>query len=710
MKKGLLIVEDEAVRKAGGSLEERIGNYNNGSLVMFKKKSLLQRVLPLLASGVFAFSSLVGCRGGSPQNNPPVIESITGDSVKDEGQSFYAKINASDPDGDSISYSAAGLPAGLTINSNTGEITGTPSYTSGNPAGGSKIYGVSVTVTDSKNASASQSWQLTINDVNRNPVITSTPGTNPLPHAQLNTTELVYDVNASDDLDESLTYEILSNPYSWLSINSSTGEITANNPPEALLGNYANVTIEVSDGKGGTALQDLDVLVCSQYQDKTNKTEGLIIVNDSSLAGTWQRLADYETRKGIKTEVVTADNIYSSYPGRDNPEKIRNYLIAKKSSKPELEYVLLNSTPTRGVFAETWNFYPNNLQRLNMICDAYFSCLEGNWDADNDGIFGEWEDNVDRTNELNVGRLEFTNTTDVDNYINNVIAYDADLSKANNLVFSAAYHNPPNEDGAEEKDFIYTSIPLTNKIVTRLYESGYNGGQPLNKAALINALNSGCNIWNHEAHGNELETYCGEINWFDRNDAQSLTGNPFFVYFVSSCTGNISIPDDTITEALLKNKAIGVISPSDVGIYPGISANFDIFFFKKLYLEGINYFGKAFSEVKDYVAPVCFPSGNGKNYDWVYKSLNLFGWPGICINTDNLGNLSIEQASRTDAYELTTKLNGIAEPNTKVTIVTPLGVYAGVSGTDGRFVLPYTPNSGNKITATKPNCRIAKIN
>lgn len=60
--------------------------------------------------------------------------------------------------------------------------------------------------------------------------------------------------------------------------------------------------------------------------------------------------------------------------------------------------------------------------------------------------------------------------------------------------------------------------------------------------------------------------------------------------------------------------------------------------------------------------------------------------------------------------ELITKLNGIVETNVDVTIVIPFGVYTGTSGTDGRFVLPHTPNFGNKITTTKPNCRIAKIN
>lgn len=42
------------------------------------------------------------------------------------GQAVSLQIQASDPQGDALTYSAAGLPAGLTIGAGTGKITGTP--------------------------------------------------------------------------------------------------------------------------------------------------------------------------------------------------------------------------------------------------------------------------------------------------------------------------------------------------------------------------------------------------------------------------------------------------------------------------------------------------------------------------------------------------------------------------------------------------------
>ena len=60
------------------------------------------------------------------------------------------------PDGKTLTYSATGLPAGLSINADTGLISGTITAAAGS-------YTVTATVTDTSNLSASQTftWQVT---------------------------------------------------------------------------------------------------------------------------------------------------------------------------------------------------------------------------------------------------------------------------------------------------------------------------------------------------------------------------------------------------------------------------------------------------------------------------------------------------------------------------------------------------------------------
>ena len=70
------------------------------------------------------------------------------------GEKIYLPVSASDADGDSLHYSANGLPAGLSINSSTGIISGTPG-TAGN-------HTVTVTVSDGEDrVSAEFSWEIT---------------------------------------------------------------------------------------------------------------------------------------------------------------------------------------------------------------------------------------------------------------------------------------------------------------------------------------------------------------------------------------------------------------------------------------------------------------------------------------------------------------------------------------------------------------------
>ncbi|NEU06751.1 hypothetical protein GZH53_00340, partial [Flavihumibacter sp. R14] len=73
-------------------------------------------------------------------NQPPVVTTPPNATVV-QGQAFNYQVIANDPEGTALTYSASNLPAGLTINSATGLISGT---VSGSPA----TYSVSLSVRD----------------------------------------------------------------------------------------------------------------------------------------------------------------------------------------------------------------------------------------------------------------------------------------------------------------------------------------------------------------------------------------------------------------------------------------------------------------------------------------------------------------------------------------------------------------------------------
>lgn len=85
-----------------------------------------------------------GDDNGDPDpNQPPVIEEID-DQVATEDVAFDLQVSATDPDGDTLSYSATGLPGGLSIDTDSGLISGAPEAgtSTGSP------YSVTVTVSD----------------------------------------------------------------------------------------------------------------------------------------------------------------------------------------------------------------------------------------------------------------------------------------------------------------------------------------------------------------------------------------------------------------------------------------------------------------------------------------------------------------------------------------------------------------------------------
>ena len=89
--------------------------------------------------------------GNEPTNRPPSLPNLP-DRINDEGDSISLNFNATDPDGDSLSYSASGLPAGLSLDSQSGVISGSLA----NDSVGE--YSVAVTVADPDGASVSASF------------------------------------------------------------------------------------------------------------------------------------------------------------------------------------------------------------------------------------------------------------------------------------------------------------------------------------------------------------------------------------------------------------------------------------------------------------------------------------------------------------------------------------------------------------------------
>jgi CshA-type fibril repeat protein len=100
----------------------------------------------------------------TPPNTTPVANPIA-DETANDGQLISLDVSTafSDPDGDPLIYSASGLPAGITIDVNTGVISGTLGSSSSQTVADGK-YAITITAQDGRGGVVSQGFTLTVNN------------------------------------------------------------------------------------------------------------------------------------------------------------------------------------------------------------------------------------------------------------------------------------------------------------------------------------------------------------------------------------------------------------------------------------------------------------------------------------------------------------------------------------------------------------------
>jgi hypothetical protein len=163
-----------------------------------------------------------------------------GSQTSTVGTAVSLQVTATDSaSGQTLTYSATGLPAGLSISSSTGLISGTPTTPGSNS--------VTVTAKDTTGASGSASFTWTINAASGNTVTVTNPG------SQTGTvgTAVSLQVTATDSASgQTLTYSATGLP-AGLSISSSTGLISGT--PTTPGSNSVTVTAKDTTGASGSA-------------------------------------------------------------------------------------------------------------------------------------------------------------------------------------------------------------------------------------------------------------------------------------------------------------------------------------------------------------------------------------------------------------------------------------------------------------------------
>ena len=184
----------------------------------------------------------------------------------------------------------------------------------------------------------------------------------------------------------------------------------------------SNYILQRSESYG--SLQSSDYNLSKTTIDSSEEYPYLIITS-SELKSAFLPLLEWKIRKGIKATIVGVDSILNTYTGRDDAERIRNFLIDAYLNGTI--WVLLGGdedvVPVRYAYPSNTSTPPEITKQH--ICDLYYSDVDGEWDLDNDGIWGEpGDDSPDIYPDLFVGRVPCSDSGEAASFVEKLLIYE----------------------------------------------------------------------------------------------------------------------------------------------------------------------------------------------------------------------------------------------------------------------------------------------
>jgi len=441
-----------------------------------------------------------------------------------------------------------------------------------------------------------------------------------------------------------------------------------------------------------------------------------LIITSSAFASIFQPLADWKAQKGVSAQVLTTTSIYANYSGVDNQERIRNCIIDYYENHGTMWVLLGGDTsvvPARIVFAMT-SGAGGGPDEDQLRCDLYYGDLDGTWNADGDGTWGEvTQDEVDMFADIFVGRAPVDNVTEATRFVNKTLTYQAASGvpsppsdyQRKALFLAEVLWTDPWTDGGICKDMIDDeSVPPSFDPITKLYQT--NG--LLTRTRAIAEMNAGKNIVNHMGHANYNVLSIGGSGLYN-SDFDNLSNATRYGVFYSIGCWSAALDYDAIAEhwvhaanagvAFVGNSRYGWGSPGNPG--GGTSDEFDREFFRQLFNNGIDRIGMTHAAHKD--AFVGLARVNGY-YRYCLYELNLLGDPEMTIWTSEPIEATVNHLAEVPvgAHPFVVTVSRGAEPVPGATVLLSNAEVSetGMTGEDGIVTLEPAPAATGSMTVT----------
>ena len=444
-----------------------------------------------------------------------------------------------------------------------------------------------------------------------------------------------------------------------------------------------------------------------------------VIITTDALAPSYQVLADWKTRRGIPAVVRTVEWIQANYRrGSDLQETIRTF-IQDAYSKWGVQYVVLGGDtdllPARYGYSE---FGPVTERRIPT--DLYFGCLDGNWNLDGDGLFGEAAvsmgpagDSPDLYAEVYVGRIPFSTTSKIATYITKLIAYENPVQTAyqNNVLLLGEVLFPVDWTTGQQVALDGASIcqelaDLSPGCVSlkKLYENNtpYAGSQLLTRSATLTEMDAGPGLVNHVGHGYRYNMSCGDLSLQNSHALALQNINRRFVLYMLNCTAT-AFDFPCLGEAYLESAggAVAVLG-STRAAYALPARPYNVNFFSALYQKGFANIGVAQAESR-------LPMTGNTLYDtadhYTHFLYNLLGDPEMQVHSCTLGTTTVNHPNSIVVgltnVNLQVNVGGSPAPGVRVCLQKGVEEYEiGFTNGSGNVTLPILAETTGSMTVT----------
>ncbi|NIA23652.1 MAG: hypothetical protein GWP03_05800 [Proteobacteria bacterium] len=403
---------------------------------------------------------------------------------------------------------------------------------------------------------------------------------------------------------------------------------------------------------------------------------------------------------GETTYVYTVSSIYNGYFGRDRQEKIRVFIQYLNQVKGINTIMILGDTsevPIRQVM------YAGMYNDALIPTDLYYADLEGNWDANGNGIFGEYinginVDNVNGIPDVVIGRIPLSGNEALIDYYHRMVEYQTTMPILSTHFWGASINDVGDGIGQIYCLQLKSNLPqwidtksLFNPMVdTFTAFPRWVGDDELNRTNAINDLNSGNLITIHVENGGFNWLGTGYICCGDRIFDYNMKGVKTDFYITTSSYGALPLKG-SVGYAFLAGGGLAYIGNTSIG-NPEEADSYGRLL-NNLFSDSTAYLGEAFDRIY----------GDNLYFDY---TINYLGDPLLRTYSENPSMLNYNIKYGTSVITINTDIADVYVSLIEGDSI----VCSGFTDGDGNISIPFYRYGSYKVVLSKKGYVVTVVN